>query len=129
MNSDTRPFLFLRHVFDPAYEWIATQVTTDTPPMEVISRILEILEPDGIDNVYESSVWAVCMLYTQWKTGGHHLNSDEYEYACRRGGILGMDIERNITVTLRSILMILDPSFQDARSAVHHGRTHNAVCP
>lgn len=92
------------------YKWI---MDTKMPLVDVVRKILSEEEDDEEEtNVFNSSIWAVCMAYLDYKEGTEQLTVEEHRYARSRGGVIGMQFQPVIEFfTLREYLETRDPGF------------------
>lgn len=98
-----------RNILYPEYRWIL-DVPSDKPLPDIVRRVMENEEDD---NIYQSSIVAVCLAYLDYKEKTRVLSSSEHRYARTRGGVIGMTFDLPIqTVTLREYLEIRDPGFR-----------------
>jgi len=93
------------------YTWIAT---TGMTPTEIAKEIIQDIG-DDVQDVYESSVWAVCMAYLDYREGTHYLSPQDLLYTRNRGGVLGCKVIDNevVTITIRQYLYERDGGFYD----------------
>lgn len=93
------------------FTWLA-ECTDNDSLRDIVNRVILTIEEDGpVSTVYESSTWAVCMLYLHY-LDGDVLTTSEIQYARNRGGVIGMNTGNEIqTVTIKSYLYWRDPGF------------------
>jgi len=91
--------------------------------MEVVSRILDSDDYYDITEVYQSSVWAICHAYTDYRMGTSLLSAEELDYTRGRSGVIGIHMENgNVMVaTLRHFLEEHDPGFELFMTRQHCG--------
>lgn len=82
--------------------------------MEVVERILNSDEYRDVTEVFDSSVWAVCHAYKDYKLAIHFLSPYELEYTQGRSGIIGTsNLYGQIQiVTIREFLEEYDYGFK-----------------
>lgn len=82
--------------------------------LDVVERILDFQEYQDITEVYESSVWAVCHAYLDYRMGTSFLSADDLDYTRGRSGIIGVNVENgNVRIaTIRGFLEEYDPGFE-----------------
>jgi hypothetical protein len=91
--------------------------------LEVINRILNSEDYHDITDAYQSSVWAVCHAYIDYRLGTSFLSTEEMDYTRGRSGVIGIHMENgNATVaTLRHFLEEHDPGFEFFMTRQHCG--------
>lgn len=94
--------------------WFETYRDNPPPLIEIINRLLESREYDDVTDVYESSVWAVCHAYIDYRIGTSFLSPEELEYTRSRSGVLGVHIYNGGVrmATIREYLEHFDPGFR-----------------
>lgn len=104
------------HWFDclsDEFQWLrAYQHNPDL--LVVVNQILDFQDYRDITEVYESSVWAICHAYIDYRMGTSFLSADELDYTRGRSGVIGIQMGNgNVqVVTLRNFLEIYDPGFE-----------------
>jgi len=106
------PSTWASHLYDD-FEWLAE--SDHTPLLDIVNNIIRIIDNDDnqpITSVYESSTWAVCMLYLHY-LDGDVLDAADVNYARNRGGVIGVIFsEEGIQiVSLKSYLCQRDTGF------------------
>jgi hypothetical protein len=89
----------------------------------VVNRILDFDEYHDITEVYQSSIWAVCHAYLDYRMGTSFLTADELDYTKGRYGVIGiLHMENGNThiASLRNFLEVYDPGFAFFMMR-HHG--------
>lgn len=106
------------------YAWIA-DVGDSATPLEVVRRVLSMEGFVGIDSVYHSSVWAVCMAYRHFTGDGVIMSVDELEYTRYRSGVIGFSIDGDQSIlqyTIREYLETRNPGFSMfSHDSIHTG--------
>ena len=129
--EDARLFGHWENILYPEFHWIATDITAQdrqntSAILSIVDRIIETVDDDPMDpvtSVFQSSVWAVCMAYKDFKTGIRVLSEPEFQYASNRGGIIGLNLNDHSFLSVRKLLVTLDPSFDGFK------RPQNAPSP
>lgn len=75
----------------------------------VVNRILDLDDYHDITEVYESSVWAICHAYLDYRVGTSFLSADELDYTRGRSGVIG--VGNGNVASLREFLEVYDPGF------------------
>lgn len=103
--TEHRNCLFEQH------QWIAERLFNEPLP-SIVRRVIDSFENE-VDNVLQSSVWAVAMAYLDYKEGCNALSEQDHQYARTRGGVIGVIINEHMvhSISLREILETLDPGF------------------
>lgn len=93
------------------YKWIAT---TELSLVEIVKKLIQDCG-DDVECVYDSSVWAVCMAYLDYKERTNYLTPQDLLYTRSRGGILGLKVIDNniVTITIRQYIQERDFGFYD----------------
>lgn len=130
--DDNKQAIWRAALYDP-YSWIAEDTYWFTQsPLEVVDRILDESDED-IENVYQSSIWAVAMAYRDYKNNSHFLTVQDHKYTRSRGGVLGTAFVGDdiITVTLREFLEDRDPGFSamDSEPSLRSRMTSSCTQP
>lgn len=76
--------------------------------LEIVQFILNSDDYRNVTEVYESSIWAVCHAYKDYKLGIHFLSPYELEYTRGRRGIIGTLVVNNGEVKIVSIRDFLE---------------------
>lgn len=94
------------------YKWLET-CQNNANLLDVVNRILDNDEYSGITEVYQSSVWAICHAYIDYRLGTSFLSMEELEYTRGRSGVIGISTsDENIQIaTIRFFLEEYDPGF------------------
>ena len=91
------------------FQWLrAHQHNPDL--LVVVNRILDFDEYRDITEVYESSVWAICHAYLDYRMGSSFLSAHELDYTRGRSGVIG--VGNGNVVTIRDFLEVYDPGFE-----------------
>jgi len=78
--------------------------------LDVVNRILDSDEYSGVTDAYQSSVWAMCHAYIDYRLGTSFLSMEELEYTRGRSGVIGVSSSDEIA-TIRFFLEEHDPGF------------------
>jgi len=94
------------------YRWL-TEYQNNVDLLSAVDRILESDEFIGVTEVYQSSVWAICHAYIDYRLGTSFLSTEELEYTRGRSGVIGVSAtDENVQIaTLRFFLEEYDPGF------------------
>lgn len=98
---------------DEAFKWLG-DVQQGDDLVEIVQKLLLIINNDEqIHSVYESSRWAVCMAFLDYKNNTHFLSNSDLNYARTRGGIVGLAIINGevVSMTIRQFLEERDIGF------------------
>lgn len=100
------------HCLPEEYKWIE-DYQDHSKLLDVVNRVLETGDYSDITEVYESSVWAVCHAYIDYRLGTSFLSPEELEYTKRRSGILGVENQDGVIriATIREFLEEFDHNF------------------
>lgn len=98
------------------FDWLAHEELSMSKMPMIAERVRMAVDDDDnepITEAYQSSIWAVCTAYLDYKHGTHELSRDELEYTRSRGGVIGMKHcgHEFVIVTIRSILEHYDYGF------------------
>lgn len=82
--------------------------------LAIVRRILESDDYRDVTEVFDSSVWAVCHAYKDYKLATHFLSPYELEYTQGRSGIIGTSIVNGeiMIATIRDFLEEYDYGFK-----------------
>lgn len=106
------PSTWASHLYDD-FEWLAN--SDEDPLRDIVDKIIDIVngnDEQPITSVYESSIWAVCMLYLHF-LDGNILEASDVSYAHNRGGVIGVIVtgESVEMLSLKSYLCYRDIGF------------------
>lgn len=95
------------------YQWL--QDCQDNPDLLIlVNRILEKEDFEDVTDVYQSSIWAVCHAYIDYRLHTAFLSQEELEYTRGRGGVIGSGVVNGhvIVASIREFLEKYDRGFE-----------------